>query len=70
MFTLAWRMADDFGCVGVVVDTNTEAVGHDQRLGFAPLAHSKGTLGDRPRADADVSGTEWPPTRLRAEMVC
>jgi GNAT superfamily N-acetyltransferase len=48
VFTLAWRMADDFGCVGVVVDAKPEATGSYERLGFGALAHSKGALGDRP----------------------
>jgi GNAT superfamily N-acetyltransferase len=48
VFTLAWRMADDFGCTGVVVDAKPEAVGFYERLGFFALAHSKGGLGERP----------------------
>jgi GNAT superfamily N-acetyltransferase len=52
VFTLAWRMADEFGCVGVVVDAKAEAEGFYQRLGFRALAHSKGGLGDRPEPTA------------------
>lgn len=52
VFTLAWRMADDLGCVGVVVDAKPEAVGFYERLGFGALVHSKGGLGDRPEPTA------------------
>ena len=48
MFALAWRMSDDFGCVGVLVDAKPEAVGFYATLGFRSLAHTKGALGDRP----------------------
>lgn len=48
VFALAWRMADDFGCVGVVVDAKPGALGFYARLGFRTLAHGKGGLGDRP----------------------
>jgi GNAT superfamily N-acetyltransferase len=48
VFTLAWRMADQFGCVGVVVDAKPDAVGFYARLGFITLDHVKGGLGDRP----------------------
>ena len=52
VFTLAWRMADEFGCVGVVVDSKAEAVGFYERLGFRALDHRKGGLGDRPEPTA------------------
>jgi GNAT superfamily N-acetyltransferase len=48
VFTLAWRMADDFGCVGVVVDAKPDAVAFYGALGFRGLAHRQGALGDRP----------------------
>ncbi len=48
VFTLAWRMADDFGCVGVLVDAKPGAVGFYESLGFVVLGHTKGALGDRP----------------------
>lgn len=52
IFTLAWRMADDFGCISVVVDAKPEAVGFYDRLGFQVLDHVKGGLGDRPEPAA------------------
>lgn len=48
VFILAWRMARDVGCSGVVVDAKPEAVGFYEALGFRALAHSLGALGDRP----------------------
>jgi len=48
VFTLAWRMADEFGCVGVLVDAKPEAEGFYATLGFRALGHTKGALGDRP----------------------
>lgn len=48
VLALAWRMADDLGCVGVLVDAKPEAVGFDAALGFRALGHTKGGLGDRP----------------------
>jgi GNAT superfamily N-acetyltransferase len=52
VFALAWRMADDFGCVGVVVDAKRDGVGFYDSLGFRVLAHTKGALGDRPEPTA------------------
>jgi GNAT superfamily N-acetyltransferase len=37
VFALAHRMADDFGCIGVVVDAKPEAVAFYERLGFMML---------------------------------
>ena len=45
---LARQMAEDFGCVGIVVDAKAEAADFYRALGFQPLACSKGALGDRP----------------------
>jgi GNAT superfamily N-acetyltransferase len=46
---LASRMADDMGCVGVVVDAKPDAVAFYDRLGFVPLEVVAGELGDRPQ---------------------
>jgi GNAT superfamily N-acetyltransferase len=48
VFVLAHRMADDMGCLGVVVDAKPDAVGFYGRLGFTPLESTAGQLGDRP----------------------
>jgi GNAT superfamily N-acetyltransferase len=48
VFSLAWRMADDFGCVGVIVDAKADAVPFYENLGFRALTCRKGGLGDRP----------------------
>ncbi len=45
---LARRMADDVGCVGIVVDAKPEAVAFYEKLGFFPLDVLAGELGDRP----------------------
>ena len=49
VFQLAHQMADDMGCVGVVVDAKTEAVSYYRQLGFVPLEVRTGLLGDRPQ---------------------
>lgn len=48
VFTLAHQMADDLGCVGVVVDAKPEAMAFYEKLGFVPLEVRAGQLGDRP----------------------
>lgn len=48
VFTLAHRLADDYGCVGVVVDAKPEAVRFYESFGFAPFQAVAGRLGDRP----------------------
>lgn len=48
VFDLARRMADDLGCVGVVVDAKPGAVAFYTKLGFVPLDVEGGELGDRP----------------------
>jgi GNAT superfamily N-acetyltransferase len=46
---LAAKMADDFGCIGVVVDAKPEAVAFYHKLGFVRLEVVAGELGDRPQ---------------------
>lgn len=46
---LAIQMADDLGCVGVVVDAKPDAVAFYEKLGFVALEVVAGELGDRPR---------------------
>ena len=41
-------MADDLGCVGVVVDAKPDAVAFYEKLGFVQLETRAGQLGDRP----------------------
>jgi GNAT superfamily N-acetyltransferase len=48
VFTLAWRMSEELGCVGVLVDAKPPAVGFYASLGFQELHHTRGALGDRP----------------------
>ena len=45
---LAASMANDLGCVGIVVDAKPEAMGFYAKLGFAALEAEAGHLGDRP----------------------
>jgi predicted N-acetyltransferase YhbS len=46
---LAQRMANEIGCVGVVVDARPEAAAFYGKLGFLPLDAVAGQLGDRPQ---------------------
>lgn len=48
VFVLAHRMADEFGCLGVVVDAKPEAIPFYEKLGFIDLEARAGHLGDRP----------------------
>lgn len=48
IFLLAHRMAEDLGCIGVVVDAKPEAVPFYEKLGFTDLEAIAGQLGDRP----------------------
>jgi len=47
--TLAQRMADEIGCLGVLVDAKPEAIEFYERLGFIALDSAAGELGDRPQ---------------------
>ncbi len=47
--TLAKRMAETVGCVGVVVDAKPEAVAFYARYGFEAAITVVGGLGDRPQ---------------------
>lgn len=49
VFALAHKMAEEMGCVGVVVDAKPEAVGFYRKLGFIELEARAGALGDRPQ---------------------
>jgi GNAT superfamily N-acetyltransferase len=49
VFALAYKMADEVGCLGVVVDAKPEAVGFYRKLGFVELDVVAGLLGDRPQ---------------------
>lgn len=42
VFTLALQMADDFGCVGVVVDAKPDAIASYEKLGFIPPPDQSG----------------------------
>lgn len=42
-------MADDMGCIGVLVDAKPGAVSYNAKLGFRELEHTRGALGDRPQ---------------------
>jgi GNAT superfamily N-acetyltransferase len=49
VFVLATQMADDMGCVGVIVDAKPEAIAFYDKLGFIRLDVVAGELGDRPQ---------------------
>ncbi|MEZ4298534.1 MAG: GNAT family N-acetyltransferase [Polyangiaceae bacterium] len=48
VFVLARSMADELGCIGVVVDAKPQAISFYQRYGFTELEVLQGQLGDRP----------------------
>ncbi len=48
MFEIALSMAEQMGCVGVVVDAKPEADVFYEQLGFMPLDVVAGELGERP----------------------
>lgn len=49
VFVLAHRMADDYGCAGVVVDAKPDAIAFYERYGFLTFEVVEGLLGDRPQ---------------------
>jgi len=49
ILALASRMAEDVGCVGVVVDAKPDAVAFYEKLGFVRLDAVAGELGERPQ---------------------
>jgi GNAT superfamily N-acetyltransferase len=48
VLVLAQQMADDVGCVGVLVDAKPDAVPFYEKLGFVTLDSVAGESGDRP----------------------
>jgi ribosomal protein S18 acetylase RimI-like enzyme len=48
VFALAHQLAVDYGCIGVVVDAKSDAIGFYERLGFVRLEVRAGQLGERP----------------------
>jgi GNAT superfamily N-acetyltransferase len=48
VFGLARQMADDIGCVGIIVDAKPGAVVFYEKLGFVKIEPVSGLLGDRP----------------------
>jgi len=45
---LALKMAEDYGCVGILVDAKTDAIQLYERFGFSPLEVSQGQAESRP----------------------
>lgn len=52
VFQLALKMADDYGCVGVVVDAKERAAAFYARFGFFELEAVEGLLSTRPQPRA------------------
>jgi predicted N-acetyltransferase YhbS len=48
VFRLALTLAENFGCVGVVVDAKPGAVEFYARFGFSPLEVGEGQMASRP----------------------
>ncbi len=48
VFQMSRQMADDIGCVGVLVDAKSGAVAFYEKLGFVKIEAVSGLLGDRP----------------------
>jgi GNAT superfamily N-acetyltransferase len=49
VLALAAKMAEEVGCIGVVVDAKPDAVAFYEKLGFVRLELVAGELGDRPQ---------------------
>ncbi len=49
VLSLAGRMADELGCVGVVVDAKPDAIPFYGRFGFVPLEALEGQADERPQ---------------------
>lgn len=49
VFKLAWKMADEFGCAGVVVDAKPSAVDFYAKYGFVSFEPLEGQSDTRPR---------------------
>ena len=49
VFRLALKMSEEYGCVGIVVDSKPDAVEFYTRVGFSPLEISEGQIESRPR---------------------
>jgi predicted N-acetyltransferase YhbS len=48
VFLLAFKMAEEYGCVGIVVDAKPGAVDYYSRFGFSPLEAVEGRMESRP----------------------
>jgi predicted N-acetyltransferase YhbS len=49
VFLLALKMAEDYGCAGIVVDAKSDAVAFYARVGFSPLEVAEGQVESHPR---------------------
>jgi GNAT superfamily N-acetyltransferase len=49
VFDLAWRMSEEFGCIGMLVDAKPDALDFYSAFGSRTLQTTKGALGDRPQ---------------------
>jgi len=49
VFQLALKMAEELGCVGILVDAKRDAVEYYRRIGFLPVDATEGELEARPR---------------------
>lgn len=49
VFMMALRMAEDYGCVGIVVDAKPDAVAYYEAFGFVGVELTTGEIESRPR---------------------